>query len=271
MRIRTIKPETFTSESLAQCSRDARLAFIALWTICDDYGRHRADARLIKGAVFPFDDDVTPDDVTLWLKELEREGMICRYTDGQREYLHVMSWEKHQRVDNRGQARCPECPGHSVVRESRRVAADRGDSRLGIGVGVGVGTGEGEGSKDSLAAPQLALVPTPPATVSFDEFWSVYPRKVGKDAARKAWQSAVKREDPRVIANGAWRYGNDPNLPTDKQYIPHPATWLNAGRWADEPCAPRNPVQSRGDVKVRDAYARAAAMDASFLALDAAP
>jgi hypothetical protein len=69
---------------------------------------------------------------------------------------------------------------------------------------------------------------------AFTEFWNVYPRKVGKNEAKKAFTKAHAVANGEVVL-GAQRFAADPNLPTDKNYIPHPATWLNAGRWEDEP------------------------------------
>jgi hypothetical protein len=55
-RIRTIKPEFPQSESLARVSRDARLCFVALWTICDDAGRARGNGRMLASLLFPYDE-----------------------------------------------------------------------------------------------------------------------------------------------------------------------------------------------------------------------
>lgn len=74
---------------------------------------------------------------------------------------------------------------------------------------------------------------------AFGEFWSVYPRKVGKAVARSKFMAAVKRTDPSVVVEGARRFAADPNLP-EKQFIPHPATWLSQGRWEDEPLPERS-------------------------------
>lgn len=68
----------------------------------------------------------------------------------------------------------------------------------------------------------------------FDNFWNEYPRKVGKEAARKSFAKAVKTTQPDVIVSGATRLAQDPNLP-ELQYVPYPATWLNRGGWDDEP------------------------------------
>lgn len=73
---------------------------------------------------------------------------------------------------------------------------------------------------------------------SFAEFYLAYPRKVGKEAARRAFEKAAKGTNPALIVAGARRFASDPNLP-DKQFIPHPASWLNAGRWDDEPLPER--------------------------------
>ena len=77
----------------------------------------------------------------------------------------------------------------------------------------------------------------PNETPAFDLFWSAYPIKVGKQAARKAWEKAIKAEKPDVIIQGAERYAADPNR--HPSFTAHAATWLNAGRWADAPLPER--------------------------------
>lgn len=69
---------------------------------------------------------------------------------------------------------------------------------------------------------------------AFNEFWTNYPRKVGKASARKAFAKAVLRCDPNIIITAAAALADDPNLPETK-FIPHPATWLNRDGWDDEP------------------------------------
>lgn len=71
------------------------------------------------------------------------------------------------------------------------------------------------------------------ADEDFDDFWTRYPRKVAKGAARKAWKSALKKTDAQTIINGARCFdlrvhGSDP------KFIPHPASWLHGERWTDE-------------------------------------
>lgn len=93
--------------------------------------------------------------------------------------------------------------------------------------------------------PPLSPVPSPnkklPSSATpkrFDEFWEWYPRKVSKADARKAYAKAAAKFGEQVIVDGAERLRLDPNLPADKNLIPHPTTWLNGERWDDEPYSP---------------------------------
>lgn len=67
----------------------------------------------------------------------------------------------------------------------------------------------------------------------FLRFYERYPRHTAKGAALRAWAKAVKLADPEVIIAGAERYRDDPNR--DDSFTAYPATWLNAGRWDDDP------------------------------------
>ena len=67
----------------------------------------------------------------------------------------------------------------------------------------------------------------------FDEFWKIYPRKVAKGGAQKAWLNAVKIAKPEDIIAGAKIYAKDKTR--DPKFTAHPATWLNGQRWLDEP------------------------------------
>lgn len=91
--------------------------------------------------------------------------------------------------------------------------------------------------KTSSKPPALKQSPS-----RFEQFWEWYPRKVGKAAARKAWDKARTKTDQQNILDGIERYRLDPNLPA-KEFIPHPATWLNEGRWDDEPLPMRGQQQ----------------------------
>lgn len=71
--------------------------------------------------------------------------------------------------------------------------------------------------------------------VEFESFWTAYPRKTGKKAALKAWNNAKDKPDIKTIIAAITAQRSSQQWQKDGgQFIPHPATWLNQGRWADE-------------------------------------
>ena len=72
--------------------------------------------------------------------------------------------------------------------------------------------------------------------MSFEKFYSVYLRRINKAQAQKAYIKAIKQgATDEQLANGAIEYQQwcDHNG-TAREYICHPATWLNQGRWENE-------------------------------------
>ncbi len=108
-RIRTIKPDAFTSESLSAVSVLARWTFIGLLTYLDDTGVGRADTRLVKSALYPLDDLTTVDDVDRALSELIDAGCIHTYQSGGKVYIHAPEFLRHQRVSHPSKSTLPHC------------------------------------------------------------------------------------------------------------------------------------------------------------------
>lgn len=65
----------------------------------------------------------------------------------------------------------------------------------------------------------------------FDYFWNAYPKKVGKEAARKSWLK--NKPDIDLVTNAIkWQ---EHSSQWKKGFIPNPATYINQHRWLDEP------------------------------------
>lgn len=96
-RIRSIKPEFFLHEDLADLSPLCRLLFIGLWTQADREGRLKDKPRRIKAAVLPYDDC----DVDALLGELERIGVIIRYSVDEEGFIDIPSFLTHQKPHQR--------------------------------------------------------------------------------------------------------------------------------------------------------------------------
>lgn len=70
----------------------------------------------------------------------------------------------------------------------------------------------------------------------FKTFWSAYPKKAGKDAAKKAFVKRKFDEQAfeKVMAALNEQKASEQWVKDAGQFIPHPATWLNQGRFDDE-------------------------------------
>jgi len=106
MRIRSIKPEFWESESLGRVSREARLLFIGLFSCCDDHGRARASSRLLASRLYPYDDDALKK-LPAWIEELEKERCIRLYKVNGESYLDIPKWLNHQKIDKPSASKLP--------------------------------------------------------------------------------------------------------------------------------------------------------------------
>lgn len=174
-RIRSIKPEFFTSETLARVSLSARLTFIGLWTYVDDNGVGIDNARLIGAALYPLDEDPLESlrRVQEDLRQLSDVGVIARYEISGRRYLHVTNWDEHQKVSHPGKPRYPlppkDAPKPPTSRNSHSpetLPNASGDSPEGLARSSALSREQGAGSREQgSAAPapgqtaQLSIVP----------------------------------------------------------------------------------------------------------------
>ena len=67
----------------------------------------------------------------------------------------------------------------------------------------------------------------------FDMFWMTYPKKVGKEAAKKAWLK-VNPNLTVVLQALSWQKESPQWFKNNGQFIPNPSTWINQHRWEDE-------------------------------------
>src|SRR4051812_31711330 len=114
-------------------------------------------------------------------------------------------------------ARCDESRGPGPPQRDGPVADQRDAS--------GPGTSRGLGG----AGPKRVREVTAPG---WHEFWTAYPHKIGKHAAERAYRRALASTSPSELRAGLRRYLE--TKPVERPWC-NPATWLNQGRWLDEP------------------------------------
>jgi hypothetical protein len=140
-RIRSIKPDFWSSREVMALPRDARLLFIGIWNFADDFGRFKWDPETIRVQVFPGDKDIDEDTVAVWMQFIADQSLLFHYEDSressgglqrarEKTYGWVTGWH-HQRVSHPSPSKLPNPLECSEIREdSGEIQRIRELSRL---------------------------------------------------------------------------------------------------------------------------------------------
>lgn len=212
-RIRTIKPEFFTSEDIVSLSPLARILYIALWCEADKEGRMVWKPATFKLRYMPGDEC----DIQALCTEILNRDLVRLYGDG---FAFIPSFAAHQHINPRESAsQLPEPT--SAPRVGTRQARVATGANLDVHAQVGR-EGKGREGNDEDAS-------------AFEEFWKTYPKKSAKPAALRAFKAAkAKTELTALLAHVMAMRDSDDWVKEGGKYIPHPATYLNQRRWEDE-------------------------------------
>lgn len=119
-RIRSIKPEFWLNEDVAEWSRDTRLVFLGLLTYCQDHGVGSANVRRLASQILPMDEPVEASTIVRRaLDECSRTGQVVLYEHDGRALYWVVKFSDHQRVDRPGKCDLP------LPTESQRASSGR--------------------------------------------------------------------------------------------------------------------------------------------------
>lgn len=211
-RIRTIKPEFFTSEDIVSRSPIARLFYIALWCEADREGRMEWKPGTFKLRYLP-GDAVTVDEVA---SELIEAGLICVYTVGEKQFAEIPSFTKHQVINNREADSAIPTREHASTTRGARV---KGPSSRAKAEGK-----EGKGKEGKEHA----------SPTRFDDFWNAWPkseRKQDRSKCAEKWKANGFDDLSEIILADVatkkltqkWQGG----------FIEAPEVYLNNRRWED--------------------------------------
>jgi len=70
--------------------------------------------------------------------------------------------------------------------------------------------------------------------MEFDQFYSRYPKKVARKEAEKAWARLSPDDKQKALEALPTHLKYWDIKGTEREFIPHPATWLNGARFEDE-------------------------------------
>jgi hypothetical protein len=118
------------------------------------------------------------------------------------------------------------------------------DSASGVTTQVSRGDSLGKSGVTPVGTQNIILTIKEPsmkqADIDFDNFWKLYPKKVAKADALKAWKVATKKKTADELLKLTQAYAEG-KLPEDK-YIPYPASWLNKGLYESVEVAEAKPL-----------------------------
>lgn len=190
-RIRSIKPEFWTSEQVMECSLNTRLLFIGMWNFADDLGRLSLSPKSIKSKIFP-SDEISSENILGMIQELSTNGLVLIYTVDDKDYLQITGWQ-HQRIDKPQPGKHPS-PVNGYSKNVRGVVAT---DRIG-------GEGNGE-DRNSEAKASGATAPRDVRAELFSRGLQTLSRLTGKgpDSCRSFVGKCLKAaSDDAIIVLG---------------------------------------------------------------------
>lgn len=226
-RIRTIKPDFFTSEDIVGLSPLARLLYIATWCEADREGRLAWKPRTLKLRYFP-GDDCSVDELA---DELLKARLIVVYGDG---LAYIPTFKSHQHLNPREPESALPAPPAGSPKPTRAARVPHASATRAPRVSDTQGGREGKGLEGQDASDDALVDETNPES-GFDKFWECWPqnkRKAAKDQCRRKWvsQACAPLADAICAAVEASKA-----LPewskNDGEFIPAPLVWLNQRRW----------------------------------------
>lgn len=224
-RIRTIKPEFFTSEDIVSLSPLARLLYIAIWCESDKEGRLVWKPVTFKLRYFPGDSC----DMQAMCQEIIGAGLVVLYGEG---YAVIPSFKAHQHINpresesNLPEPTVPTKKARVVTRQSRDIDAQVGRE------------GKGKEGNDEDAT----RVEVPEGFVGFWEAWPASDRKQAKGKCLEVWKKARAERDAAMVlahvermkASQEWRKNGGEFIPAPLVYL-HQRRWEGAGESVEQP------------------------------------
>ena len=238
------------------------------WT-ADDFGVMPKSAVTLRGENDALRDQHTDAEVAAALQRLIDVDLIVEFDHQGAPFVCSLTWNEHQKIKYPRQTHLPAPPPqlvdrmevterkffrkfHKFFKKSRASRARAGGKRLTLTANANGSTGEESEKGDRLRRAR-------DLQANFERFWVVYPRKVGRDAARRVWRQLAPDNDltDRMVAAVEQHGASEQWQKDGGQFIPYPQTWLNRGGWADELDAAR--VRAAPAGKTSSAMARASA------------
>ena len=241
-RKRMIDPSFWSDEKLGECTRDERLLFMGLISNADDEGYGRANPKLLRSSIFPYD-DLRVSDLEKWLSRLGGLQLIALYEVKGQTYYYLPNFTKHQTINKPVKSAIPKPVGI----EKDQMTGDYGRTTVVLpedyrSATVALPPKRNRREKNTPIPPMGGELPPKGACIPdrgnemFGRFWSSYPRKTAKQNALRAFEKLNVTEAllTEMLAALDWQRHSEEWTKEGGRFVPYPATWLNQRRWEDE-------------------------------------
>ena len=244
MRKRMIDPGYWSDDKVIELTPIERLLFIGMWNFADDSGVLKNSSKQLKAQIFPAD-NIDDNIMKKHLSHLHELGLIQLNED--KTLIKVRGWTNYQKINRPQPSKYAFVEGnHGTFSECSvnthgTITPNRIEEK-----GIEVSIIEKNTSKNLLVQTDK----------EFEQFYSLYPRKVSKKATIKAWNRLNKKD--RTLAMDALpkhiKHWKDKG--TEMDYIKHPSSWLNGRHFEDEISVGviTNELSKEDDEKERASY-----------------
>ena len=236
-RKRMISPDIHTDAKYIQLNHIGRLLFTGMMNFADDEGIFEDNPIEWKCKVFP------ADDITLGLLEdyMSATVKLKLIEKGENKLLKYKNWHEYQKINHPTPSKYIFIP---ITNEERE---DSGRTTVGLSEDSGRTPSQfsidknrvvkNSINKSSIEVKENSSKKTKTQLLkeefTFDRFYSLYPRKIKKDNASKAFNRIPAKylKDLFDGLNAYIRYWKDGEV--GEEFIPHASSWLNAKQWND--------------------------------------
>lgn len=225
-RIRSIHPDQWCDEDFVELSMAERILAIALRNFADDKGIFEWKPKTIKMKIFPADDV----NIDAALDALLMQNQCIKFTSNGKSFGAIRNFLKFQRPKKPNNIypitpKAAQYVGYAgeTSSEIEEDDAHQIPDQLPTGGEIPIQMEDGGGRVERGK----------PLSCPFPDFWKIWPNKVSKAAAQKAFKRLKPDKQREATDNAAdwfsrWRLANPHASPI------HATTYLNNARWEDE-------------------------------------
>jgi len=254
-RIRTIKPEFFTSPDTARVSHAARLLYIAMWSWADDYGRGEMNILQLRAFAFPEEDRWLDSELQSLGKEFQS---LCKevvdgfglhvYKHRGRSFYQIPSWDSHQKTQRKASSKIPtfddpesvpDLRFHESVgsSEEKQGSSEFTQGKITPGTGEQGNREQGTGEVKDLSIQEIdePAKPKPTYSPEFEDWWRRFPKRTGsKKNAYTQFKAALKRislDDLNAATDNLAAFVAAGHR--EPRFIKDGERWLKEDRWEE--------------------------------------